>query len=228
MGRPLRGELTPPTTTKQYSPAMPLDRLPLLLSQLMSASTSHTTTQPSSSEHSRSRQPSSEEASAASETLVPYLLAQAATKDDESLETMLVMLVGSEPNEGTNESVAGNFLNQSASTGCPISPLHLAASSGSVRNTTLLLKYGASVHVRDSEGHTALFCAAVSQTSSVKRNGLPVGQKHGHTSVVQVLRTAGAHLGDAEVGSGDVDEEISRAHKANDMAKLEAWDHAKQ
>lgn len=55
-----------------------------------------------------------------------------------------------------------------------------------------------------------------------------MGQKHGHTSVVQVLRAAGAHLGDGEVGSGDVDEEVSRAHKVNDMAKLEAWDYAKQ
>lgn len=169
MGRPLRGELTPPTTTKQYSPSLPLDRLPFLLSQLLSTNTGQSTADQSSTEQSRSRQPSSEEASAASETLVPFLLAQAASKDDDSLESMLVMLVGSNPNDSANESVAGNYLNQPASSGCPIVPLHLAASNGSVRNITLLLKYGASVHVRDSEGHTALFCAAVSLEQYEKR-----------------------------------------------------------
>ena len=53
-------------------------------------------------------------------------------------------------------------------------------------------------------------------------------QKHGHLEVAKALCAAGAHLGDAEVESGDVDGEVRKAEKVNDRARIEAWRFARQ
>jgi len=168
VGRPLRGELTPPVKTKQFSPTQPGDRLQFLFSQLLSLTKARSTESTASSEHWRSSQFSPEEKAMAEQAMIPVLLSQAAAVEDDSLKTLLSTLHGLEPIEQSSDYNVGNHLNQPHTIGSLL-PLHVAASRGITPNVELLLKHGASVHRRDQDGHTAIYCAAVSFVLLPKR-----------------------------------------------------------
>lgn len=61
-------------------------------------------------------------------------------------------------------------------------PLHVACAKGHIKSISLLLNYGASVHLRDYDGRTPLWLAA----------------RHGHLQGVRLLREAGAHLSEED------------------------------
>jgi 60kDa lysophospholipase len=102
------------------------------------------------------------EAASAEAALLPFLVRMAAARDD--LESMTLCLAGNEamtppptPSHQQWDAPGGivNYLDPASGR----SPLHVAALNGSTNCAGFLLKSGASVHLRDSLGHTALYYA---------------------------------------------------------------------
>ncbi|KAJ3033915.1 hypothetical protein HDV00_005655 [Rhizophlyctis rosea] len=84
-------------------------------------------------------------------------------------------------------------------------PLHIAASENHVAIIEFLLRHGATVHSRDRFGHSALWNAATL----------------GHQEAVNMLRMAGAHFGESEMG--DVAGIIASAADRNDLDTINIW-----
>lgn len=134
----------------------------------------------------------------------PLLLAAAAARNDDSLRAMLATLFLDEsaPNgrEGLSKSQLisqGLALLNNFTT---MSPLHIACLHGRHTNVSLLLSHGASVHVRDVQGHTALYYACVAKDVSGKEKLM----------MIRTLKDAGAHFVGEEQGGkpAGVEEEI--------------------
>ncbi|KAK9900532.1 asparaginase-domain-containing protein [Cystobasidium minutum MCA 4210] len=124
------------------------------------------------------------------DALNPLLVASAAAKPDESLATLLEDLLGSEKAESQNGMMQGLGLLNNFTTH---SPLHIACLHGIVKNVEILLQYGASVHLRDVSGHTALYYALTSHHAT----------RDERKQMVQALRSAGAHLSQHEKSHGE-------------------------
>jgi len=143
---------------------MNTDRLQSLVSQILYLAPSFPSS--SSSNHDLQllapNQLTTEEFQAAEGAMLPIMLAQAASRNDDSLAVLLSNLSAAIPSTGDqfDDTAVGNYLN-STKLAPRSSPLHLAASLGILRNVTLLLQQGASVHKRNENGHTPLYCAAV-------------------------------------------------------------------
>lgn len=134
------------------------------------------------------------------ETLYPVLISVAAAKSDNSLKVLLdSLLTDDNGNKQATIAPTGIPNRNSESTGLSLlnkfttlSPLHVACLHGNLQNVKLLLQHGASVHLRDVQGHTALFhaCSTREGTTSIK------------TDIVTLLKNAGAHLSPAELEAG--------------------------
>ncbi|KAA1066326.1 hypothetical protein PGT21_028535 [Puccinia graminis f. sp. tritici] len=107
-------------------------------------------------------------------SLLPIALTAASARDDSSLTSLLAICSDQIQTQG--------LLNLRTATGLGQTALHLAAFYGRLKNVELLLDHGASVHLRDDTGHTALFYAINNQ----------------HKACVDLLVRAGAHLTDFE------------------------------
>ncbi|BGP30505.1 hypothetical protein JCM10296v2_002260 [Rhodotorula toruloides] len=233
LAQPLRGELTPVAPVPTYS--SPLDtetRLRTLFSQLVecappnsrSSVSPHKVVKPQltgedpvlPSEFTSAWPSSLADEDALKAAVLPYMLAQAASRSSELLQTLVTSL--SVPNAALSSATTAtsshplalpSLLNEPASVTLQ-TPLHLAVLALNAQNVELLLASGASVHVRDTHGHSPLFYAA----------------KAGGTfglAIVRSLKAAGAHLSEAEVESGQVGLEIVKAEKAVDATAREVW-----
>jgi lysophospholipase len=110
----------------------------------------------------------------AEQSLLPIALTAASAREDESLSSLLAIC--------SDRIRMHGLLNLRTATGLGQTALHLAAFYGRLKNIELLLDHGASVHLRDDTGHTALFYAI----------------NNHHKSCVDLLVKAGAHLTDFE------------------------------
>lgn len=119
------------------------------------------------------------------DALNPLLVASAAAKPDGSLAVLLQGLIEADKIDTRNGEMQGLGLLNNFTTH---SPLHIACLHGIVKNVQLLLQYGASVHLRDVSGHTALFYAVTSHHAS----------RDERMTMVLALRSAGAHLSQHE------------------------------
>lgn len=145
---------------------------------------------------------------------MPYLLSQAASRPDSLLETLMASLDVPDTSMDSNSSAAASahplalpaLLNEPA-TVLLQPPLHLAVLAALPQKVEHLLSHGASVHARDTFGHSPLFYAA--------KHGGETGLR-----MVRLLRAAGAHLGEREVEAGFVGLEIFKAERARDA---EIW-----
>ncbi|GAA6055365.1 hypothetical protein JCM3770_001073 [Rhodotorula araucariae] len=234
IGQPLRGELTPLSPVPTYSsPSTSETRLRTLFSQLVECAPSPNrpaaqTVAPDAGNDGDEPVLPQEFAPAWPSTLkdeealkaavMPWLLAQAATKPGPLLSTLLSSLEakvpGSAPLAATSSSALAlpSLLNEPAPTTLQ-TPLHLAALSGSTSNVELLLASGASVHARDAHGHSPLFYAA--------RQG-----DRAALAVVRALRAAGARFTEAELEAGEVGLEVVKAERAADALAVEGWAEA--
>lgn len=169
------------------------------------------------------------------DTLNPLLINAAASRSDATLKTMLNTLLSSEaaqafsPHAPTITVDARKTSGRDASStgGLPTaksqglsllntfetySPLHTAVLHNIPQNVKLLLSFGASVHLRDIQGHTPLYYAAMvarrrgssSSTSAATTIHAEASASDDQTAkhrtsdtrleVVKMLREAGAHL----------------------------------
>lgn len=220
--QPLRGELTPVSPVPTYS--SPLDnqgKLKTLFAQMVALNPS-AQRQPASPAHKTAFLPDATapapvevpeelnvewpatlaDEEAIESAILPYLLGQAATRSDNLLGSLVE----------SNAHRLPALLNEPTSATLEV-PLHLAILASRPRNVELLLSHGASVHCRDSQGHSALYLAA-------KLGGV-VGLE-----IVRALRSAGAHLAELEIASGDVGMAIVRAEKVGNDDALEIWTEA--
>lgn len=148
--------------------------------------------------------------------VMPYLLSQAASRPDNLLETLMASLDVPDTSMDSNASAAASahplalpaLLNEPA-TVLLQTPLHLAVLAALPPKVDQLLSHGASVHARDTFGHSPLFYAA--------KHGGETGLR-----MVRLLRAAGAHLGEREIEAGFVGLEIFRAERARDGIWREA------
>lgn len=206
----LRGELTPPNAFPTHSSSPEVaDRLRTLLGTVIACSGGACLVPESREEGSIAEADwtatTDEDAEKAENALMPFLLAQAASKEDGSLQNLIKSLETSSllaPEPGSAISHLSESSNASLHT-----PLHLAVISSSVTNLEVLLQNGANVHGRDFLCHTALYYAA-----------RQVGRE-----MVRMLVDAGASLGETEIERGDVGLEILRAEKLGDT---EVWEIA--
>lgn len=113
---------------------------------------------------------SREELEQAENSLIPYALVTAAGRPDDSLNQII------------SAGVSARALNQRSSTGLGQTAVHVAAFHGQIHNLELLLDHGASVHLRDDFGHTALYYAMLND----------------HQTCVEALEKAGGHLAEFE------------------------------
>lgn len=121
--------------------------------------------------------------SAVEDKLNPLLIASAAARSDNTLQKLLDALLSDSPD--TTKPQGLSLLNTFAT----ISPLHIACLHGQVANVELLVQAGASVHLRDIQGHTALYYATQARDAThVQR-----------MKMVKTLREAGAHLTSQEL-----------------------------
>ncbi|KAH8117175.1 asparaginase-domain-containing protein [Phellopilus nigrolimitatus] len=210
---PLRGELTS-TGGASAKPSMArhLDTMHDLLVQMIRLSVPEIIVT-SSREHERVADDlaapwswTAAEASATESSFLPVLVRLAVAKDDaEGLKFCLnyqdddgaALSPGIE--KGLGHFAAGIVNTVDPSSGWP--PLHVAAFNGSDRSL---------VHLRDTLGHTALYYAA----------------RRGHTSIIEVLREAGAIFGGSDVEGGFVGLEVTKALQKGDEAALQIWDKA--
>ncbi|KAI8080810.1 asparaginase-domain-containing protein [Gilbertella persicaria] len=112
-----------------------------------------------------------EEEMLAQKALGPVLLCSAAGSNDLDGLTLLV--------ESMGELINLNCVDYDGRV-----PLHVACREGNLKIVEYLLLHGASIHVRDRTGHTPLFDAVVEKRAEV----------------VKILRNAGAHLAESEIG----------------------------
>ncbi|PAV23499.1 asparaginase-domain-containing [Pyrrhoderma noxium] len=210
---PLRGELTTAgANTTKPSMDKHLDVMHDILSQLLRLSSPNTPHLPEivvSPSPSRDNTEddlaapwslTAEEATKTESSLFPILMRMATSRDDtEGLEFCL---------NYQDDSAAGIVNSVDPTSGW--SPLHVAAFNGSQRCLDILLHAGALVHLRDALGHTALYYAA----------------RRGHSSIVEILRQAGANLGGSDVEGGYAALEVTKAAQRADTASLEIWQKA--
>jgi lysophospholipase len=150
--------------------------------------------------------------------MTPFILAQAASRQSSHLANLIASLEtpSTDPSSSTPASATSlalpAILNEPA-TATLQTPLHLAVLAALPSNVDLLLRFGASVHARDSFGHSPLFYAA----------------KHGDDTgleMVKILKAAGSHLSEQEILSGQAGFELARASKAVDPAARSSWEEA--
>ncbi|GAA6018305.1 hypothetical protein JCM8202_001325 [Rhodotorula sphaerocarpa] len=238
LAQPLRGELTPVAPVPTYSSPYDTEtRLRTLFAQLVECSpASHRMTGSAAAQKSSRSQVPETDATLPEEfgaawpstladeaslraAVTPYLVSQAACRPDKLLETLIASLdvppeAASAPPGASAAAVSSPplalpaLLNEPA-TNLLQTPLHLAVLAVLPRNVELLLAHGASVHARDTLGHSPLFYAA--------KHGGEAG-----SAMVKVLRAAGAHLSEREIEAGHVGLEASRAQKAGDGIWVEA------
>jgi 60kDa lysophospholipase len=92
------------------------------------------------------------------------------------------------------------------------SPLHVASLNGNTEAVVMLLDAGASVHVRDSLDHTALYYVSV--LSSKLCSHLMIiheAARQGHEVIVDKLVEAGALLGGSDITGGFVSVAVARS-----------------
>ncbi|GAA5973547.1 hypothetical protein JCM8115_005741 [Rhodotorula mucilaginosa] len=235
LSQPLRGELTPVASVPAYSSPYDTEtRLRTLFSQLVACGPSahrsvgqpahHTVpsqqapeADPTLPEEFGAAWPSTlaDEACLKS-AVMPYLLSQAASRPDDLLETLMASLDVPDTSVDSNASAAASahplalpaLLNEPA-TVLLQTPLHLAVLAALPQKVEQLLSHGASVHARDTLGHSPLFYAA--------KHGGETGLR-----MVRLLRAAGAHLGEREIEAGFVGLEIVKAERARDEIWAEA------
>ncbi|MBW0482057.1 hypothetical protein O181_021772 [Austropuccinia psidii MF-1] len=199
---PLRGELTPPVRA-QFEPQPLEDRLSWLVKkmtylqalnfpssypplktfppELLVETATGSTAQESGSTYQivgvdlASSESFQAEQDHAERRLLPLLLSSAASREEPILKQLLEISGG--------QIEAYGLLNHRSPAGLGQTALHLAAFHGRLANVELLLDHGASVHVRDDCGHTALYYAMIKR----------------HKLCVDVLKKAGAHLADFEI-----------------------------
>lgn len=169
IGRPLRGELTPPIVA-QFKHSEADDKLHQLLLQTVDLHGSLNESR--CSEMVTGNRLAEQEVHVIHDTLLPILLASAAGRSDGNLEKLL----------DQNHPVPLEVLN--ASGAVMRSPLHVAIQTGLLQNVAKLLAAGASVHLRD----VALNCSALRLAAS-----------QGHVEIVRALLQAGAHLTETEL-----------------------------
>jgi 60kDa lysophospholipase len=152
-------------------------------------------------------------------SLLPMVLGQAAAKNDGSLKTLIdeyLDLPAKTPGK-THTTIKpvirrAPTLSSSSSflilnTPCNTlsqTPLHIAAAAGMVANVTLLLSHAASVHLRDSAGHTPL----------------GVALRFGKWEVVREMRKAGGNLSETEFNDPELAVEVVKRAKGGDDAAL--------
>lgn len=235
IAQPLRGELTPVAPVPTYSSPYDTDtRLRTLFSQLVECGPTTHRASGSTPAHRSVRNTNAdsdptlpEEFGSAWPTtladeaclkaaVMPYLISQAASRNDDLLETLMATLDVPEvqATSGTTTSTSSHPLALPALLNEPATvllqtPLHLAVLAALPQNVERLLSRGSSVHARDTLGHSPLFYAA----------------KHGGESgsaMVKLLRAAGAHLSEREIEAGHVGLEAIRAEKNGDEIWVEA------
>lgn len=235
MGRPLRGELTSsrggsshPTLPQELTPAGAAPHkadLKTLLAHILqnpNKAQSSSTTSPEKKRHGLEGEEggtaaawdsSTHEVSSATLAVLPYLIYEAASKNDpellkwhlyalNQLETIPTISIDEEHfhpstlNPSSNSTATGDSAATTHAVGDTVAkpdsttpmeklqPLHIASSKGFTGVVELLLQAGCSVHAREfSSGHSPLFLAC----------------KHEHAVTVKMLRNAGAHLKEDEV-----------------------------
>lgn len=202
----------------QYSPPPdggPTDRLRSLFAQVTQGIDYSPTQRPSStnatlpSEFEPNWPATQADTLAIERKLLPFLLGQGAAKQGSCLATLIESL---DPTYAAKEDEVAlpalTILNDPTSPSLH-TPLHIAVIYSRADNVSLLLSRGASVHSRDIFSHSVLFYAG--------RLG-PAGKE-----IVQLLRGAGAHLGELEIENGDVGREILRAEKLSAVQAIEVW-----
>ena len=195
---PLRGELTPQTLLVSDLTGSVDGRIKSMISRMLMI-TPNTRQQALSAEDSEttgSSHFSPVDLHAAESTIDPLLLSVAAARRDPSLKNILRALL-TESEAGEQRRSQGIALLNTFAT---LSPLHIACLHAILDNVRALVEAGASVHVRDVQGHTPLFYAC----NSLK------GDTNEKLAIIGVLQSAGAHLTTAEV-------EQSRAGSAKDI-----------
>lgn len=191
--RPVRGELTPPIVA-QYKHSDSENRLHQLLLQTVNLNRSSDHAKKVPSEVAAGQRMTEQEVHVIHDTLLPILIAQAAGRDDGSLDKLIQQ----------NHPLPLEVLN--ASSEVTRSPLHVAVQSGLLANVLSLLAAGASVHLRDTMSNTSPLRQAAQQ---------------GWCDIVQALVQAGAHLSETEAAAAQVDLQLA-ASSGNERA-VEAW-----
>ncbi|KWU43556.1 asparaginase-domain-containing protein, partial [Rhodotorula sp. JG-1b] len=208
LSQPLRGELTPVASVPAYSSPYDTEtRLRTLFSQLVACGPSAHRSVGQPAHHTVPSQQASEadptlpeefgaawpstlaDEACLKSAVMPYLLSQAASRPDHLLETLIASLDVPDTPVDSNASAAASahplalpaLLNEPA-TVLLQTPLHLAVLAALPQKVKQLLSHGASVHARDTLGHSPLFYAA--------KHGGETGLR-----MVRLLRAAGAHLG---------------------------------
>ena len=190
VGTPLRGDLTPPKPLISDLTGSKDSRIRGLFSRLLLLSSSKSIPQISRTlNHVGGEGFSDSDLSSVEDTLNPLLIASAAAKVDDTLKNLLSALLGKPADTPGAPRPQGLALLNTFTT---MSPLHIACLHGIEENVQLLLTHGASVHLRDIQGHTALYYAATSKEASQQQK----------LSIVKLLIEAGAHLAGAEVELG--------------------------
>lgn len=192
MTRPLRGELTPPIVA-QYRHCDTETRLHQLLLQTVSLNRAHQGAAVPS-EVATGQRMTEQEIHVIHDTLLPILIAQAAGREDGSLQQLIQQ----------NHPLPLEVLN--ASGDVTLSPLHVAIQFGRLDNILLLLAAGASVHLRDP----------VSNVSPLRQ-----AAQLGRIDIVRALVQAGAHLTEMETVAAQA--ELQQAVAADNRNVIEAW-----
>lgn len=186
MTQSIRGELTPPKPVITDLAGSKYNRITSLFSRLLLLSPRSGGIPSLADLHRVAGQSISDnDLTSVEDTLNPLLVASASAKPDRSLSTLLKTLVAGEKKDEQDSEVQGLGILNNFTTH---SPLHIACLHGIVNNVNLLLQYGASVHLRDVSGHTALFYAVTSHHAS----------RDERMAMVLALRSAGAHLSQHE------------------------------
>lgn len=197
----IRGELTPPKAIITDLASSKYSRISSLFSRLLLLSPRNGGVPGAAHLHHVAGQGISDnDLTSVEDALNPLLVASAAAKPDGSLATLLQALIESDKTEIRTGEMQGLGLLNNFTTH---SPLHIACLHGVVKNVQLLLQYGASVHLRDVSGHTALYYAVTSHHAS----------REERMTMVLALRSAGAHLSQHEKSLA---ESSIRLHNDND------------
>ncbi|KAF8484346.1 L-asparaginase [Gautieria morchelliformis] len=146
----------------------------------------------------------------AESALLPLLIHLATARNDlEALLWCINSTVYEDVSQGTESASAAraagivNCLDAASAR----SPLHVAALNGSFEAVVLLLGAGASVHMRDSLDHTALYYAA----------------RQGHEVIVDKLVEAGALLGGSDITGGFVSLAVTKSSSQSAQSSLHTW-----
>jgi lysophospholipase len=161
MGTPLRGELTGPLGLAPNPPPTiesSLEHIQGVLSHFVRLSAAPTVSSPKIPDSGASTSAASwswtaAEAMRTESVLLPLLIHLAAARDD--IESMTECIVKGGDSVG-GSLIPGGIANCLSVTSSQ-SPLHVAAINNSKRCVHLLLRSGALVHLRDAQGHTALY-----------------------------------------------------------------------